>query len=99
MGLEIKSLTTDLYSQYNDFLLRYEGALLYYSVKYKEFLKDLLKCEEDYLLAVEGDNIVGILPLMYIEGKFGKVYNSLPFYGPNGGIIASKVEAVEALIK
>jgi hypothetical protein len=98
LGLEVKILTLALYRQYSDFLLSQPGALFYYSTKYKEFLKDLLKCQEEYLLAIEGDNIAGVLPLMYIEGKFGKVYNSLPYYGSNGGIIASQAAAVEALI-
>jgi lipid II:glycine glycyltransferase (peptidoglycan interpeptide bridge formation enzyme) len=48
---------------------------------------------------VEGGKINGILPIMYIEGKYGRVYNSLPFYGSNGGIITSKKEVFQALVK
>jgi hypothetical protein len=98
LGLEVKSLMPELYRHYNDFLLSHQGALFYYSAKYKDFLVDLLQCQQDYLLAVDGEDIVGVLPLMAIEGKFGRVYNSLPFYGSNGGIITGRADAFEALI-
>ncbi len=99
MNIEIQSLTSNLYDKYSLFLLRHEGALFYYSIKYKNFLKDLLNCEENYLTALAEGEIVGILPLMYVDGKFGRVYNSLPFYGSNGGVIADSSEVFDALLE
>ncbi len=86
--MEIKILNLDFHSEYEKFLLSNKEGLFYYSLKYRDFLKELLGCEEEYLVAVDGKNIIGILPLMYINGEYGRVYNSLPYYGSHGGIIA-----------
>jgi len=96
--VEIEPLTHELYDEYNDFLLRHEESLFYYSLKFKDFLKKLLGCREDYLLATEAGKIIGILPLMYVDGRYGRIYNSLPYFGSNGGIIADNKEASQALV-
>ena len=95
--MKIKPLTPNFYDQYNEFSLRHEQSLFYYSLKFKGFLESLIGCQEEYLLAIKDDEIAGILPLMYIEGKYGRVYNSLPYFGSNGGIIADNEEAFKAL--
>ena len=86
MKLEI--LRPELYDTYEQFLLNHPYSLFYHSPKYKDFLTKLLKCEAEYLVAMEGDHIRGVLPLMYLRGDTGRIYNSLPYYGSNGGIIA-----------
>ena len=60
--------------------------MVYYIIKYKHFIENLLNVESHYLIAVDNNQIQGILPLMIQNGKFGNVINSLPFYGSNGGI-------------
>ncbi|MFA5165758.1 MAG: peptidoglycan bridge formation glycyltransferase FemA/FemB family protein [Candidatus Paceibacterota bacterium] len=97
--IEIIELKADNFGKYSDFLLNAETSLFYHSIKYKEFIERLLNCQSHYLLACENDKILAALPLMSCEGKFGKVYNSLPYYGSNGGIVGSNVLACEALIK
>ena len=94
---EIKPLSQNLYDKYDRFLRRHEESLFYYSLKFKDFLRSLLGCQEDYLVAVKEGQVAGILPLMSIEGKYGRVYNSLPYFGSNGGIIADGEEAFKAL--
>jgi lipid II:glycine glycyltransferase (peptidoglycan interpeptide bridge formation enzyme) len=47
---------------------------------------------------MEGEAIRGILPMMYIQIDGGKVFNSLPYYGSNGGIIADNEQAYTELI-
>lgn len=96
MGVE--ALRPELTEVYDRYLLGHSSSLVYYSSKYKDFLKNLLRCEEEYLLAIEGADIRGILPLMYIEGDKGRVYNSLPYYGSNGGIIADDPVAHRELV-
>jgi len=96
--VEIEPLTPELYDGYNDFLLRHEESLFYYSLKFKDFLKKLLDCREDYLLAIETDEVTGVLPLMYVDGRYGRIYNSLPYFGSNGGIITDNREASQALV-
>jgi lipid II:glycine glycyltransferase (peptidoglycan interpeptide bridge formation enzyme) len=97
--MRIENLTPTLTPSYEEYLLSKEISLFYYSSKYKNFVKRLLGCEEEYLLAVERDKIMGILPLMYIQVSSFRVYNSLPYYGSNGGIIADNEEAYSKLLK
>lgn len=95
--MEIKALNEKQFQEYDDFLLTEENSLIYYSLKYKNFLKELLRAHDNYWVALDGGRLCGILPLFYKEGIFGKVYNSLPFYGSNGGIIADSQHAFQAL--
>lgn len=95
--MRVEILRPELEEAYGNYVLGHRQSLLYYSVKYKNFLKALLGCHEEYLLAVEDDNIRGVLPLMYNLGRGGRVYNSLPYYGSNGGILADHPEAHRVL--
>jgi hypothetical protein len=83
---------------YESFLLEFEDSLLYQSWKYKQFVCRLLDCELVTLLLKDDAVIVGALPLMKTSGKYGVVYNALPFYGSNGGIITRNQEDVDLLI-
>jgi hypothetical protein len=96
--MNIELLQSECAEEYDQFLLGHYYSLFYYSSKYKDFLKLLLGCEEEYLLAREGANIRGILPLMYTQENEGRVYNSLPYYGSNGGIIADEAKAYCELV-
>lgn len=97
--MNIYLLTEEYYHKYNEFILENEMNLFYLSLKYKSFLEDLLECKSQYLICLENNRIIGALPLMYKQGKFGKVYNSLPFYGSNGGIVANTHKVVNLLVK
>lgn len=85
--MKIEILDKARYEEYERFLLSCEHSLFYHSTKYKDFLEDLLGCESQYLLAYDKDKLVAALPLMIKNGSLGKVVNSLPYYGSNGGII------------
>lgn len=97
--MEVNLLDETYFKKYTEFLLDDKNSLFYYSIKYKNFLEILLSCESEYLIALENDSIQGLLPLMKTKGKFGVVYNSLPFYGSNGGIMASNKLAFDLLLK
>ena len=96
--MKVDTLRTEQSESYDRFLLKHPCSLIYYSSKYRDFLKELLGCHDEYLIAMEGDEIRGVLPLMFIEERFGRVYNSLPYYGSNGGIIADSDEAYQLLL-
>ena len=96
--MEIKLLTSEMNKQYHEFLLKNPNSLFYYSLKYKDFLKELLGCQEEYLISVESNEIKGVFPLLYTKSKYGIIYNSLPYYGSSGGIIADGTEAFEMLV-
>jgi len=73
---------------YDRFIRSQPTSLFYHSWTYKEFLKALIGCEEEYLIARDGEAIRGALPLMRAAGGRGRVYNSLPYFGTSAGIIA-----------
>lgn len=97
MALSVERLRPDQEEEYDRYLLTHGHSLVYYSSKYKRLLKELLGCKEQYLIAVEGDRIRGVMPLLYVEAESGRVYNSLPYYGSNGGIIADSHDAYQIL--
>jgi hypothetical protein len=82
---------------YRRFLASHPETLLYHSLEYKELLEDLLGCTADYWLAWDGDGVVGILPVMWRDGAFGRVVNSLPFFGSHGGPLAASPAVAAAL--
>jgi len=96
--MKVEILQPELTEAYDQFLRGHCCGLFYYSSKYKDFLQALLSCEEQYLLAMEGGEVQGVLPLMYAQGANGRVYNSLPYYGSYGGIIADNPGAYYELV-
>lgn len=97
--ISIEKLRPELTEAFDRYLLKRSDTLFYYSTKYKNFLRDLLGCEENYLVAVEGTEIRGVFPLLFMEREGRRVYNSLPFYGSNGGPIADDAEMSRMLIE
>jgi len=96
--MKIETLSPELVQRYDQYLLSKDCSLFYYSSKYRNFIKRLLGCEEKYLVAMEHSAIHGILPLMYIQVDLRRIYNSLPYYGSNGGIVADNDEAYIELL-
>lgn len=97
MTLVIERLADGPCGDYDEFLSELDESLLYYSSAYRGFLQDLLGCEDRYWVAREDGRIAGILPVMESDGPFGRVLNSLPYYGSNGGVLAKTPTAAQAL--
>ena len=85
---------------YQDFVSHQSSALLYHSLRYQELLSRLLGAVAEYYLALDALGTVrGVLPIFCKDGPHGLVYNSLPFYGSNGGIIADNDETRKLLLE
>jgi hypothetical protein len=96
---EIVVLSEQLEEKYNEFLLKYDKSLFYHSLKYRNFLKKIINGKDNYLIALENNDIKGVLPLFFIENKeHGRIYNSLPYYGSNGGVMSNNKEISLQLI-
>ncbi len=91
MSLRIELLTEQQETIYEQLLLSIETALLYSSIRYHNFLRRVLvNSEPCYLLAYDGEQLVGALPaFVNFNAAYGNVLNSLPFYGSNGGLVVS----------
>jgi hypothetical protein len=96
--MQVEVLQPGLSDAYDAFLLSQPASMLFQSTPYKNLLKDMLGCEECYLAAWEGDQIRGVLPLMVAHSPIGDVYNALPYYGSNGGVITESLDAYESLV-
>lgn len=86
--MKIVLVTKENENLYSSFVSSHPKALLYYELRYKDLLKELLNCEDEYYMLIEEGVVKAILPMVYKDGKYGKVYNSLAYYGSNGSILA-----------
>jgi len=95
--IEILPLSEALSAQYEEHLDRCRGATLYHSLRYRDFLMAVIGAEAQYLVARRGGRITGVLPLMSRDGAYGRIVNSLPFFGSYGGVLAEDEQSAAAL--
>jgi len=84
----IQEYSDELEEQYEQLLSNSQVSMFNHSLKYKIFLKKILTYSEDrYLCCIEKDKIIAALPLFIKNGPYGRVVNSLPFFGSHGGFV------------
>jgi len=82
------------------FLADSKESMFFHSIKYLDLLADLLRAGKEHLVVLDtSGEVVGFLPLLSKLGKLGKVLNSSPYYGSNGGVLAANEPARELLLK
>ncbi|HEX6051408.1 MAG TPA: hypothetical protein VFZ21_19145, partial [Gemmatimonadaceae bacterium] len=86
--IDVTTLTVESEPAYRDFVARTPGALVYHSLAYRDLLKEHLGCHDEYLVATDDGDVRGVLPLMWTGDDDARVYNSLPFYGSHGSVLA-----------
>jgi len=97
-NISITTLDSGLESSYRTFVESADNALIYHSLAYRDFIKDLLNVTPLYRVAVDTHrNIHGILPLAKCQGSLGTVLNALPFYGANGGFLTDSPNTLTLL--
>ena len=97
--MRVRQLDNSRVDAYEEFLLRRPTTLLFQSWAYQRLLASLLSTENRSMVVESDDGrICAALPLMSREGVHGRVYNSLPYYGSNGGVISDDPAAVAMLI-
>lgn len=83
---------------WDEYVARAHHATLYHELGWKHIFEDFFGHKALYLMAKEGDNIKGILPLVSMKSRlFGKFIVSLPFHCI-GGACADDPSAEHALI-
>jgi hypothetical protein len=83
---------------FHNFVMAQPNSLIYHTKKYMTLIRNHLGCDFHYYLLENDGAIEAILTGMSKDGKYGKVFNSLPFYGSNGGILASNKSAYKAML-
>jgi hypothetical protein len=95
----IENFTKDFELEYENFIFKHDNSMMYHSVKYFNFLKGLIGARPLCIVSREDGRIVGVLPIMYVDGNLGKVYNSLPYYGSNGSVLSDSKATTMLLLK
>jgi hypothetical protein len=67
------------------------------STPYRRLLVRLLGAAEATLVARSHGVVCGVLPALALDGPYGRIVNSLPYYGSNGGIVADDGASAAAL--
>ena len=83
---------------FQDFVMKHPKSLIYHTQNYKTLIKRHLDCDIHYYFLEDSGSIRAVLTAMSKEGKHGKVFNSLPFFGSNGGILAANESAYTAML-
>lgn len=72
----------------NDYVCSCPNSLIYNYPQFIGLIADHLDASPGWILAKNEKQILGLLPFAQSKvGKFGTVFNSLPYYGSNGGVI------------
>ena len=74
---------------YAEFVARHEYALMFHSPEWLEVIAASAFGEMFILCVHDCGTLIGTMPLFISEDKgWGRVANSLPFFGSNGGVLA-----------
>lgn len=83
---------------YQAFLDSFHEDYLFYAQRvYIDSIIRTVACVDETLIYEDNGEIKGVLPLLSRDGLLGRVYNSLPFYGSHGGVIARTSDIAQTL--
>jgi len=86
MRLEVIDGSGD--DEINEYVSACPNSLIYSYPGFIELISDHLDASPGWILAKDEMGILGALPFAQSKaGEFGTVFNSLPYYGSNGGVI------------
>jgi FemAB-related protein (PEP-CTERM system-associated) len=84
---------------WNEFVRAHHDATGYHLWEWRRVFEDGLGHRTHYLAAVDSSGVVGVLPLVEVRSVlFGAALSSLPYVN-YGGILASRAEARDALLR
>lgn len=95
----VEDFTPEFEIEHENFILNHKNSMMYHSIKYFNFLKGLIGVNPISIVSKENGRIDGVLPLMMIEGSFGKIINSLPYFGSNGSVLCTSEKKAKELVK
>lgn len=78
-----------------DYVNNSKDSLFYTSFEFINLISTHLGAVSFWIVARENNETLGVLPFLESKaGKFGTVFNSLPYYGSNGGVIQLRENVV-----
>jgi len=97
--LKINTLEDEFDSDINQFLdglSKSDNCVLgYHYPFYRDMLRKIAIGEPYYIGLYEEDHLVALLPGFIKSTELGKVYSSLPFFGPNAGVLCQSERRIE----
>jgi hypothetical protein len=100
---ELLSCDAEIISFLNALSCKTPSVLGYHYPFFREMLAGIELGEPIYLGARQNGKLVGMLPAFSIKSQAGTIYSSLPFFGPNAGVLCnadeSQAEIHQALLK
>ncbi|MES2281935.1 MAG: GNAT family N-acetyltransferase [Pseudomonadota bacterium] len=100
--LKIRSVSGDApVQEFFDYLVSCPNSLVYATPRFIALVSQHLGAEGGWLEARRNGCLVGLLPFVSKQGFLGPVFNSLAYYGSNGGVVQldDDVEAKSGLIE
>ncbi|MDP1571619.1 MAG: GNAT family N-acetyltransferase [Vicinamibacterales bacterium] len=79
------------------FVAGHPEGLVYYLPAFRRYLLAVAGGECRSRLAFEDGRLTGVLPVLVLKGAHGDILNSQPFFGSNGGVLATTAAAETAL--
>ena len=96
--MQIKLLSKAEIPEWTEYVELHPDSSFYHKAEWKEVIEKSFGHKTYYLMAIEGDSVVGILPLVHLKSfLFGSILCSMPFQGI-GGICADSEDAESALL-
>jgi hypothetical protein len=80
------------------FVSGHPEGLIYYTPAFRRYLLAVAGGECRSRIAMEEGRVTGVLPVLVLDGPYGAVLNSLPFFGSYGGVLAASTAAQSALL-
>jgi len=95
----MKCEIVDSVEKYNyERFVQSNNSSFYQSIQYLSFLQEILETKCQFILLHKNKEILGVLPFFEKQSKYGKVINSLPFFGSLGGVISENIEYQKNII-
>lgn len=90
--LKIECIETISNEEIYKYLKTNPKTLLYTTPRYVSLIANHLNATQKWFLARRDGQLAGVLPCLVRDGALGPVYNSLAFYGSNGGVVQSSAD-------
>lgn len=87
------------YDEYDYFIRNNDEGTFYHSFKHLEFLKEVLDSRPFFITVRENNNLIGVLPFFEKKSSYGKVINSLPFFGSYGGFVSNELSVQKKILE
>ncbi len=84
-------------ADWQEYVERHTEGTVFHTLKWRNAVRDSFGHEDEYLAALQGNRIVGVLPLFHVRGPIiGRMLVSVP-YAVGGGILADNDAVVTEL--